>query len=517
MMFKSFLQRRKKETSVLNTDAFDKRRFEQIYDISKGLQEIEKAEEIPFFKELLGDIWASLYKMNPKLKEEDAIPDHLQPNKQLIQRMMNEESYQEYRESTRLDDLLSAIGTLKFGEQTHKWLKEQREKNQAIQEQIEKIQQLMKKMERQQKQQENEQDNQQSDQPDNQGNNQQQQEGQGAGQDRKGKGGNKTEQSLNQAMSDLAQQLSQTLNNNSQSFSQAMSQAVNDTKEAKKGLESLLGGIQAGSGKGELQKLPLRQKIALAEVLSHDKKLKEIAKWAGRFTQIAKTKQKMKYKHSTEQSGVETGDDLERLLPSELIHYVNPKTKKEFLRRFSEKETLQFEQKGKESLGQGSIILCLDQSGSMRNLETQSKGFTLALMAIAKKQKRNFAYIPFSHETGHVRQFQKGKIKPNEIIEIAKGFLSGGTNFQEPLKQALNIIKKDKFKDADIIFITDGEASLSNTFIQKYNDIKKEKNFHLLSLIIGRQGNIRHIEQVSDRVVKIKNLNDEGSFEAFEI
>ena len=72
-------------------------------------------------------------------------------------------------------------------------------------------------------------------------------------------------------------------------------------------------------------------------------------------------------------------------------------------------------------------------------------------------------------------------------------------------------------KNADIIFITDGEASLSNTFIQKYNDIKKEKNFHLLSLIIGRQGNIRHIEQVSDRVVKIKNLNDEGSFEAFEI
>lgn len=47
-MFKSFLRKRNKETSVLNTDAFDKRRFEQIYDMSKGLQEIEKAEEIPF-------------------------------------------------------------------------------------------------------------------------------------------------------------------------------------------------------------------------------------------------------------------------------------------------------------------------------------------------------------------------------------------------------------------------------------------------------------------------------------
>lgn len=511
-MFKSFLRKRNSETSVLNTDSFDKRRFEQIYNMSKALKKIEKQEEIPLFKELLGDMWASLYKMNPELKEEDDIPDLLQPNKQLIERMMNEESYQEYRESTRLDDLLSAIGTIKFGEQTKKWLEEQKERDQELQKEIEKIQQLMEQMKQQQEQQKNEQKNQSSNQD-----NQQEQNKQGAGQDGQGHISNKTEQSLNQAMSDLAQRLSQSLNNNSQSFSQAMSRAVDDTKNTKKGLESLMGGFQAESGKGELQNMPLRQKIALAEIVSHDKKIKEIAKWAGRFTQIARTKQKMKYKRSTEQSGVETGDDLERLLPSELVQYVNPKTKKEFLRKLSEKETLQFEQKGKESLGRGSIILCLDQSGSMRNLETQSKGFALALMAIAKKQKRNFAYIPFDDGVHKVQQFPKGKIKPNEIIAMAKEFSGGGTSFYQPLEKAISVINKDRFNNADIIFITDGEAHVSKSFIEKFNKKKEEKNFHLLSLVIGHRANERTVTHFSDRVVKIRDFNDEGSFEAFEI
>ncbi|RKJ30482.1 hypothetical protein D7X33_41440, partial [Butyricicoccus sp. 1XD8-22] len=268
-MFKSFLRKRNRETSVLNTDSFDKRRFGQIYDMSKGLKELQAAEEeIPLFKELLGDIWASLYKMNPELKNEDDIGEHLQPNKQLIERLMNEESYQEYRETTRLDDLISAVGTIKFGEKTSEWIQEQRLKNEELEKQLQKIQQLIQQMENEDKKKDKN----------------------GAEQKGQEQGESQTEKDLNQAMSDLAQQMNQALNDNGQSFRNAMQQAVNETKDAKKGLESLFGGLQAGSGKGELQKMPLRNKIALAEILTHDKKIKDIAKWAGRYTQIARTK-----------------------------------------------------------------------------------------------------------------------------------------------------------------------------------------------------------------------------------
>src|SRR5699024_777293 len=249
-----------------------------------------------------------------------------------------------------------------------------------------------------------------------------------------------------------------------------------------------------------------REKIELAEKLSNDADLKEIAKWAGKYTKIARTKQKAKHKESTEQSGVEQGNNIERVLPSELVQYTNPKTKNDFLKRYAEGQLMQYEQKGKESLGEYSIILCLDQSGSMDNLEQQSKGFALALMSIAKKQKRNFAYIPFDSQVGEVMQFPKGRVSPNAMLKMAREFLSGGTEFEPPLRESLKVISKDNFKDADIVFVTDGQASISPRFLEMLNERKEKDKFNILSLAIGR-GNTQTLEMFSDKVVKINNFN----------
>lgn len=498
-MFKSFNRKRLKETSVLNTDKFDKRRFEQLYQMSKGLQRIEQNESLPLFKELLRDIWASLFKVNPELKEDAEIDRRLFPNKKIMERIMKDENYKNYRESTQLDDMLSAIATINFGHQTNQWLQDEILKNEELQKRVSKIMKLMDQIQK------NEQNNRPEENDQNNG---------AEGQDQ---GSSKSEQELDQAMDSLANELANALDFNSKSFSHAMQNAVDSTKDAKNGLEALFGGKSAGNQKGELTKVPLRDKIAIAEKITFDQKFKKIANWVGRYTEIAQTKQKSKYKTMTEQSGIETGDDIERIIPSELVMYKNPATKKEFLRRFIEKETLQYEQKGKETLGKGSIIVCLDQSGSMRSKEEQSKGFALAFLSIAKKQKRNFAYIPFDSSIGKVRFFPKGKVKTNEIIELAMEFLDGGTKFIPPLTEALNVIKKDSFKDADIIFITDGESSMDKRFIEKFNKQKERDGFQVLTLLLGSSGFENEIEFVSDKVIKAETLNDEGTFELFEI
>mgnify|MGYP001385376198 CR=1 FL=1 len=225
----------------------------------------------------------------------------------------------------------------------------------------------------------------------------------------------------------------------------------------------------------------------------------------------------MKHKESTEQSGIEQGNNIERVLPSELVQYINPVTKNDFLKRYAEGQLMQYEQKGKQSLGQGSIVLCLDQSGSMRRLETKSKGFALALMAIAKKQRRNFAYIPFDSRVGNVMQFSKGRIKPNEMLKIAREFMDGGTDFKDPLQESLKIIKKDKFKDADIVFVTDGQDVLSDEFINTFNETKEKEKFNVLSLVIGNSSDVETTSKFSERVIQITDFDDEGAFEAFEI
>lgn len=449
--------------SVLNTDAFDRRRFEQLFEMSEKMRQVElKGRQVlPSFRPLMSDMWAGLFKMKPELQED--IKPELQINHKLMQRVMEDEAYQDFREFTRLDDLSSAIGSMKYSDTVLKWLGEQADKDNTLRNAL-----------------------------------------------------SKARRGDQKALDEAGQLLSDALDQNDSSLSNMLQQAAKETVETKDSLKALLGGIQPGSGEGELKKVPLRDQLALAEKISADKKLKEIATWAGRMKVIAQRKQRNKHKESIDRSGVTQGDTVEKLLPSELAVYTSPMTKMDFLRRFVEGQTLQYDTKGNEPLGKGPIILCLDQSGSMRGQDTISKGFALALMGIARKQRRDFALILFDGQARSPQIFERGKISVGDMVDLAKIFLDGGTNFESPLKEAAAVIEKSRFNKSDIIFVTDGEDRLTDDFIGSWNDLKKKKEFQVLTLLLGTE-NDSTVRQFSDRVVKVSSFMDSAISEAFEI
>nr|WP_255551192.1 VWA domain-containing protein [Sporosarcina sp. E16_8] len=467
----------------MNTDAFDKRRFKELFDMSLGLQKIRDEGALPILEPLLADIWASLYKMKPEIRAKD-IDSVLKVNKSLMERIMADEYFVNYRSFTRLDDLSSAIGTVKFGEKTIQWLDDQKKEDEDFEKQMQEINALHKQHQKEEWKEDT---------------------------------GNDSELSkeiFTEAMTKLDKKLQQLLQENRQSFSQALAQAMQETKQVKDGLKSLFGGYGAGSGDAELKRVPLRDQLVLAEKLAADKTMKEIAEWAGRFKQIARKKQKSIHKVSMERRGVMLGKEIERLLPMEFGLYMHPITKNDFLRRFVEGQTMQYEQKGREVLEKGPIVLCLDQSGSMYQLDTQSKGFILTLISIARKQRRDFCLILFSTRT-QIHKYEKGKIKGSDMVSLVRTFLGGGTNFVLPLDQAMNVINESQFKQADLVFVTDGEDTLSDSFLLAFNKKKKEKDFNVLSLVLGSSTKI--VEQFSDRVVQVHDFENEGSFTAFEI
>ena len=145
------------------------------------------------------------------------------------------------------------------GEKTNQWLAEQKEHDEDLQKQMQEIQAMQRQLEKQEQQ-------------------------NGAG-----NGSEKLQEELKEAMSDLDGQNQHTLENNSHSFSQAMEQAMQETKQTKDSLKSLLGGTSADNGDAVLKKVPLRDQISLAEKIASNKQMKEIADWAGRFKQIART------------------------------------------------------------------------------------------------------------------------------------------------------------------------------------------------------------------------------------
>ena len=131
---------------------------------------------------------------------------------------------------------------MKFGEKTNQWLAEQKERDEVLQKKMQEIRGLQRKSQKQEQQ------------------------------DGAGNGNERLQADITQAMADLNGKLQQILQSNSHSFSEAMSKAIKETKQVKDGLKSLLGGTRAGSGDVELNKVPLRDQISLAEKIASDKK-----------------------------------------------------------------------------------------------------------------------------------------------------------------------------------------------------------------------------------------------------
>ncbi|PID14887.1 hypothetical protein CSV63_10590 [Sporosarcina sp. P34] len=471
------------DRSVVNTDTFDKRRFKELFEMSDGLQKVREEGQLPTTEALLGDVWASLYKMKPRILHEQ-MDSALKTNKTIIEKLMKDGNFEEYRNFTRLDDLAATVCTVKLVEKINLWLAEAKAMDEELLKKMEAVEAL------------------QDDVPIEHLDQQPEEIEDGPVQE------------LADATDKLNDQLEFTLETNGERFLQAIDEAVKESIKVKDSLISLMGGSSAGKGDAELKKVPLREQLAIADQLAMDPKIQEIAEWAGRFQKVAREKQKTNYVEAIERRGVTIGSEIERLVPMELGLYSSDSTRKDFLRRFAEGNTMQFEQKKREDLGKGPIVFCLDQSGSMKLLDTQSKGFVLALLSIAKRQRRDLCVLLFS-TTIQKEVFTKGKITSTELARLARTFLGGGTDFTLSLQGALEVIEDSTFNHADIIFVSDGEDEISESFLKEFNDRKKQKEFKVLTLTIGKDTAVA--ELFSDRVLHITDFDDEGSFIAFEV
>ena len=136
------------------------------------------------------------------------------------------------------------------------------------------------------------------------------------------------------------------------------------------------------------------------------------------------------------------------------------------------------------------------------------KGFTLALMSIARKQKRDFALILFDTRA-ITMEYPKGKITPKDMVKLTTTFLGGGTSFHSPLSKAMDVISSHRFKEADLVFVTDGAASLTKTFLDDFAEQKAKKKFSVMSVLLG--GAIQEtVRQFSDEVIAASTFMEAG-------
>ena len=269
-----------------------------------------------------------------------------------------------------------------------------------------------------------------------------------------------------------------------------------------------------GFGAGEKSRIAYQNKKEAIERIRRSDKLKKLTDMIGRFKESAITEQKKKVKNgATEIHSVTTGNDIQSLLPSELDLLTKEQTKSEFYSKFSEKRTLQYSKESNKSKNKGPIIICVDCSGSMSgNGEMWSKAMAMGVLEVAQMQKRDYGCILYSSYADDPIIIGKDEISPEKTIAICESFEGGGTNFERPLQKALDMIKKSKvWKEADIMFITDGDCSTSDDFLRKFNAAKKEYEFKTKGILIdlGRyKSSDASLREFCDDVVRISSIAD---------
>jgi len=483
----------KGELNTVRSDRMDEKMFSNIKKESTNLQKAETdgTQVLNTFPPLVQDIWSAMFKFSPEFRKQEEMAESHKLNATLMEKMTQMPQYRELRVHTRLDDLNSALATITIADSLTKMLKEEMKEQADQANKTHGIQDLLQKAL-------------------NAARTYQDMAAMSGNADFQKKADQMKEEAQKHeaALSEAASQLEQSCDANANKIRSGIRAAAEAAFKDAKSISDTMDGW--GIGGGELARMPIQQKLELAKRLRSEK-FKRMTQIIGRMRRLAVHKQKTKLSQARDEvHTVSLGNDLSRVLPAELVQLHHPILKLEFKRKFIEGKLMQYELKGTEKQGKGPIIVCCDNSKSMSgDREIWSKAVALALLDVASMQKRAFVCIHFGGPPDKLKVIEVAvgdREILNKAVEMAEFFLnSGGTAFEPALGRAAELIESQEYKKADIVFITDGKAPISQTFLAEFLEIKKRREFRVFSVPIQSRG-ISTLKEFSDEIVRVDEL-----------
>jgi uncharacterized protein with von Willebrand factor type A (vWA) domain len=238
------------------------------------------------------------------------------------------------------------------------------------------------------------------------------------------------------------------------------------------------------------------------------KKLREIVDNAGRFTALARSRQRIRACQGVDDVvGVRLSDDLPRLLPTELAALGHPLLRVDAVRRLAEKQMMSREHQGVERVAKGPVMVWVDESGSMDGPRiATAKGLALAMAWVARKQRRWCSLVGFS-SSEQLRSIvlPPGKWDEQALIGWCEGMFNGGTVV--PFDKAEHLFAETDAPrgKTDILLVTDGETYSSADQLKRFLAWKEENQARLISLVIDCDGST--VAPYSDELHTMKSLS----------
>lgn len=197
--------------------------------------------------------------------------------------------------------------------------------------------------------------------------------------------------------------------------------------------------------------------------------------------------------------GIKQSDELERLLPAELMFLSSTDLDVLFYKNLIEKRLSTYQQQNKQieyekitryelqrkkaEQDKGPFIIAIDASGSMMGgAEKCAKAFAYGLMQIALTEKRECFVIIFSaQQVTYELTHEEGL---SEILNFLSYSFHGGTDLASVLESAFSLMSSEKYRNADLIVLSDFIVpSIQAKTLDKLNKLKEQSNrFYALSL-----------------------------------
>lgn len=499
------LDRLYQEPQALKQDTFDRRKYDEILHQAADLTEIVtgRAPDYPTWEHLIQDAYLSLWKAAPNLRGQNEMrPSHV-INWMTMDKVMGAGTYEELRTWTRLDDWAAAMGTVSLAVKLAEYFDEQQDlmdmaKDVAAQEQ-EIIQSLMDAQQRAEE----------------------------------GMSDEEVEEfldGLEAALAGLgedAESLADAVGGQQYGLKQAVQEGMEDALDS---AEDVVGLVQNfGTHPGQWERLDPKLRMELAHRLQKNRKLHDIAKMVGRIKRMAIGEWSRRVVHGVDEVyDVSIGSDLEHVLASEMIYLADDDSEDIFWTKYLEGTLLNYKLRGTEKANRGAIVCLLDNSGSMYgDREIWGKGVAMALLEIAKRERRDFYGIHFGSGSWGGRPpelmewyFKKGEVKLEDALDYAEFFFNGGTDFEAPISRAVEVLE-DQFRQdgatkGDIVMITDGECAVSPEWLTRFLNAKHQMDFRLYGCLIGHYGHV--LDELSDKMFTIQDITSGGDVkEAFTL
>ena len=497
----------------IETDSYDREMFSEIESSSSELTVlIERGSNLlPDFRSLVLDIFASFYKLNVIFVPEEAAKKASGFARKIIEHALSTDTYLKLREETALDGFKSATAAIALGEGLINWIKSEEgfSKNSLLKEwEIKKAEDnYVEKKEQYQTFEEIEKNGTIDSFKDDKFKN--------------WKRVSKTRLRYHEGeLKDLKEQQRERLEDREfqvqKHMKSSIEQAYSRVFEADRELETW------GTSMGINIQKTVGEKIDLASKLVRNEKLKRLALMVGSLREeMLKTRRRVWSRRGSEVYNVSKGDDLGKIIPSELVTLRHRVLRKDFFKRFIEDNLLQYYLR--EAKGRGPLIVCLDGSSSMDgNKEIWAKAVCITLLEMAKRDKRRFEVIVYSSKGSGLRHFrsksrERWGMPERELIELAEYFPGGGTDFEEPLESAKELLKESKFKKGDIVFITDGECDVSDEWLNGFLKEKDIIKFRIYSVLIDLTGKEtpKTLNKFSNRVTTVSKLTSKRARDIF--